>query len=728
MRYPKGGSDPHRRQLRATQPSKTMMVVFLSLGILLSINSYAASAKPFTHRLVYLQSGMNNKGIDLLLKMLREGSKHGYNGLVSVDHELENLDFQSKAYFDNVNRAKAEADRLKMALIPMHFYQGQALYGQPADLARVEAFPVRNTKFIVKNGEARGVGDHDTNFQNGGFESYTGHKPDGWDVIQMNAGTTCLIDKSYKKEGTASLKMINAKSNARIKQHIKLKPFRAYRISSWIATSGLEQYDYKGIHYAVVGHMSADGQQNSLFGRRDRAFAGVLDWTLVSSNQGWREVHVDFNSLYSSSATVEFWANNDRHSPSGTVWIDGIRLEEVGLYETVRRKSQPMDRSIIVRSSDGSKTYKEGTDYVVDPKCNSFTDKSYFYEGHLKIPQGSAIKEGQELRVDWYQFADVETVIPETDYCLPEAWESLRENLKDVDSLMGHNNWLWMGMNEWRVAGWNEQCEMMKVSTTGEYMGKSLRMIQDLLWSKNGCRDIYTWSDMFDPYHNAWKPYAMTNGGCLESWKDLHDSTIIVNWSSCPPSTHWRPLSTSFYMGIDDSLNPQGKVIRQILKTADAGEASSWAILIDKLEKKGGKGVIGMAYVDWYCNYNQTAAVANAYRAYGRWGTGPLPKRNCASGISDKKAHPANRKALGNVLTSRAKGKLNVRFTAEKPTDVQLSVIDLQGRQIQTIRRKGVLAGNQQISLDTRSIPAGIYFLSLSLNEFGKHTLKQLIF
>lgn len=697
----------------------------LILAIVLSaVGTLFGAGKPFTHRMVYHQGGLDNRsnGIDSLIARMRSGKRLGYNAMVAIDSKLEILESMPKDYLDNVKRAVAEAEKLEMALIPAHFHQGQHIYGKGNDHARVEAFPVKNTKFVVSSGEARGVGDHPTGFKNGNFESYNGNTPLNWSLSNLQANRSCFIDKAFKKEGSASLRMVNQTTGAHIRQNIDLKPFRAYRISAFIATQDIKGQEYRRLMFSVKGHTTADGHQNELLGRRSRPFGTSTIWSFVSRTQGWREVHVDFNSLYSTAATLCFWSNCSK-VPSGTVWIDDIRLEEVGLYETVRRKSQ--ENSIVVRSADGNTTYREGTDYIVDPKCNTFTDDSYFYEGHLKIPQESPIKNGQELRVNWYQYADVETAVPETDFCLRETWNALRDNLTRIDNIMGHKNWMWMAMNEWRVAGWNDQCKLMKFQTAGEYMGKSLRMIQNLLWEENGCRQVYTWNDMFDPYHNAWKPYRMTNGGALNSWKDLHDSTIIINWR---PGPHWDKMSYRFYMGLDDSLNPEGKVIRQIIPCNTGGIISSRLKTIEQFEKEGGKGVIGIVYLCWSSNHSQMAAVANVCKSYGRWGDSPFPRKACKPAHMDQKEPAPLPTAPSRMSVARADKKTIVHFGLKTPGKVKLSVVDLHGRRIQILAQKRMLAGNHKATWNTSSLPAGMYFLRLNVEGAGQQSLKQIVF
>lgn len=653
---------------------------------------------------------MANRGIDTCIGRMKAAASLGYNGFIISNWDDNTLESVSQQYKNNVSRAMAEAKRLKIAIIPRHFYQGDAVYDN-YNLA--EAFPVRGTKFKVVGGEARSVQDHETGFKNGGFESGT----TGWNLINMPGSG---VQNGGAKSGNACLRISGANAYARIKQGgIKLKPYRAYRLSVWAKTQGFT--GWADARFAVMG-------SGSLLHKRYRPFGTPVNemsrgtWTTLSINHGWVKSQTDFNSLNSTTASVEFLASRPGKAPVGTIWLDDIKLEEVGLFETVRRKNCP----IIVKSMDGSKTYKEGTDYTVDPQCDVFTKEDWWYQGHLKIPAGSSIKNGQELRVSWYQMADVEQIAPEANYCLTETRDALRDNVRRMDNIYGDSSYMFVGFDEWRTAFWDDRCELFpKARTAGEYMASALKLSTDIAWTGNNCRELIMWNDMYDPYFNAWKPYGMTNGGCLESWKNMDTNIVIMNWR---PGPKWDRMSLRFFMGVDDSLNPEKKVWRQILSVMGGARVGGWLNMVDQAEKEGGRGVIGISYVSWGAGYGQMAAVKNACVARGRWSSGPLPKGICTTPPSINPQLDA--KAISSQLsaTNISNRNIGISYTLARNSRVDFSIVDAAGREIETLVAKKQAAGRHGISWDISSIPSGVYFLRLMVDGSQRQTLKHIVF
>lgn len=689
----------------------------VSTLVLAVFTTMSIAGKPFTHRLVNGNIGMQNKVIDSCLGRMRAAASLGYNGYITTNWEDNILESQGAAYLNNVKRVVAEAKKVNIALIPRHFHQSDISYD---NFNLAEAFPVRGTRFKVTNGEARAIGDHETGFTNGDFEMSTNGKPDAWKLINLPGA---VVQKTGAKTGTACLRLSGGKPFARIQQKVTLRPFRAYRLSAWVSTRGFTDYQAAKFRVIISDKEFMLDKYRPFGTPRDHYHKDGI-WTTLSSLQGWKLCQTDFNSLDHEYAFVEFVVAHPTRAQIGTLWLDDIRLEEVGLYETVRSRTRP----IIVRSADGSKTYTEGTDYVVDPKCNTFTDKSFWYQGHLQIPGESAIQEGQELRVSWYQMNDVLYTFPETNFCLSETREAARDNIRRMDEIYEHSNSMYLGYDEWRTAFWDDRCELFpKAKTAGEYMAGTLRMTLDLLWSANPCREVYVISDMYDPYFNAyWPYYAITNGGCQNSWKDMDTNVIILNWNAC--GKPWDEMSVRLFMGLDDSLNPEGKVYRQVLNVLDAGRVGTWLNDVEKAEKEGGRGVVGILYVDWEANFNQMAAVKNACVARGRWGTGPMPPARCVDPIGIASHTGSPRVPRSFSVSSTPNGIGIVKYHLEQNSNVEIRVTDIHGRTVGKLVNGKRKMGSHQAMWDASTLSVGVYFLTLSADGAKQQALKHMVF
>lgn len=650
---------------------------------------------------------------------MRAAASLGYNAYVTNSPYDNLLEKVSSTYKNNIKRAVGEAKKLGISLIPQHFYQGDAVYD---NYALAEAFPVRGTKFKVVDNLARAIQDHQTNFQNGGFESHTGGKPDEWRIYNIPGAA---IEEGTAKSGNACLRLSGGGLFARINQKISLKPYRAYRLSAWVKSRGCTDC-WRVARFRVYytdREFLLDKRYRPFGTPRDKFHDGIQ--TTLSTNQNWTYCQTDFNSLAQKSAWVEFVVSPTSPptaTQKGTVWLDEIKLEEVGLYETIRSRTRP----VVVTSIDASTTYHEGTDYIVDPKCNSFTDKSFNYQGHLQIPQGSSIQNGQELRVSWYQMSDVEQVKPEANFCLPETFDALRDNLLRMEGEYGEIKRLYMGFDEWRTAFWDDRCELFpKAKTAGEYLAGALDKSLNLLWETDNCRELYMWSDMYDPHFNAWKPYAMTNGGCLNSWKDMDTNLIIVNWNAC--GSPWDEMSLRFFMGLDDSFNPEGKVYRQIVSVQGAGAASKWLPWIEKAEKEGGRGVIGINYVDWNPGtYSHMELVKNVCLAHGRWGKGPLPETRCV-GIKSTPSAPEPKGPDCKIQALHSAKQFRFQFHLNRNSRVNLKILDLHGRQVGTIASRELIAGRHDVRWNASSLSSGVFFISLEIDGVSQATRKLIM-
>lgn len=704
------------------------------LGVL-AIMAFAAKNE-FLYRVVWDQ-GTIMRNPTFFKEIISNASTNGYNGIIFVDYHLQEIDKQSPAFFSKYKDVLSHAKLKKIHLIPWTLWQGFPAY-ENYNLS--ESFPVRGTKFVVQGKEARGIGDHNVGLKNGGFESFTGNKPTGWTIA--GKAKAFYADKTTKKNGSASFCVQSAKSGFLIQQSIKVKPFRAYQISAWFKSQGLKKAT--GVVFYVEPHLLA---------RYDRPF-GTPKRPAFSGTMNWKKCVTDFNSLHETNVKLTLFLAyhvSAADSQAGTIWIDDLKVREVGLYETVRSKSRP----ITVKSVNGSKTYYEGKDYIVDPKCNNMTLETYDYEGHLKIPAGSAIQDKQELRVDWHQYANVRTIVAASDFCLPETWTTMRSNVKQIDDLMGVRNAVFAKYSEYRIGGWNQDCRCYKFNTGGEYLAKVLEGSECVLrTSGNGCRAIFSEHDMYDPYHNGYdgpygtwvgpgpyrgSPYG-AYGGTYGSYKGLSDNWIIINWNGYN-QYKYSDSSLCFFAGLDPKY-PMAKR-RQILQTLDINGAAKWCEVLDRAEKKGAEGVVGMSYCDWFTGtYSMMKSVANVYWSHGRWGTNPFPATDCepitkcdgfdppydlGDNILDRGSQNTG-KGLRLRTTGGSNRLVQVKFDVPQFAHVSLKVYDLLGREVQALINKKQKIGSHSMSWDTSLLPAGVYVVRLSIADVGQRALKQMLF
>jgi hypothetical protein len=150
-----------------------------------------------------------------------------------------------------------------------------------------------------------------------------------------------------------------------------------------------------------------------------------------------------------------------------------------------------------------------------------------------------------------------------------------------------------MGHDEIRVMNWDDACQQRKL-TPGEILADNVKYCTGLLAGA----DVYAWSDMFDPFHNAHDHYYLVNGDLAGSWAGLPASVTVMNWNFGK-----RDQSLKFFA---DRGN------RQIIAGYYDGDVKR---LLDwKKSTAGVKGVLGYMYTTWENHYADLEAFAKLAR------------------------------------------------------------------------------------------------------------------
>jgi hypothetical protein len=506
--------------------------------------------------------------------VMRRAAKAGYNGIVLSDSKFAILDKMDDRYFKHAEQIKTLANELKLEIIPTVFDIGYSSGVLAHDPNLVEAFPVQDAPFVVHSGKADISQEQAPVFKNGGFEETQGDKATGWD-FQDAIGKATFIDHDVKRSGAASLRIDNVgknnteSGNGRIVQKIKLVPHRYYRLSFWAKTKEFESAGSVNVAILPAGggdrslsHLSLNVQRNQ-------------DWTLHQTT---------FNSLSYSEASVYMgvWGGK-----GGQMWLDDVALEELGLLNVVRRKGCPFS----VKSQDGI-VYEEGRDFqpVKDDRLGVIPWPGEFELYHtppaITLTPNSRIKEGQKLRVSFYHPLFVYAM--QTPCCLtdPKVYEVLRDQMQRMEKLF-HPSAVLMGYDELRIANWCETCLAQK-KTPGQLLADSARKSTQIVRQVSPQARIYTWNDMFDPFHNAHDNYYLVNGTFAGSWEGLPPDVGIVNWYFEP-----RKKNLPFFADRGHKQILAGYYDNNVEYTVE------W--LKDSL---GVKGIEGVMYTTWQNRYD----------------------------------------------------------------------------------------------------------------------------
>lgn len=478
-----------------------------------------------------------DQNIDKLQEIWGRAAKAGYTHVLISDSKFSRLADMDKRYFANVERAKKFAADFKLTLVPALFSIGYSndLLSRDPNLA--EGLAVKDAPFVVKDGVANVAADPAVAFKA------------KWD----------FVDKGIVVEGATATVTDNA-GNARLNQKLKLAPYRHHHVSVEVKTT---DYTGKPEIKALAGPLS-------------------LQWTnlKVKRTQDWTVHHVTFNSLNNTDVAVYLgvWG-----TAKGTLQWRNWKIEEVGLLNVLRRPGAPL----VVK--EGERVLEEGKDYeaVQDPKLGKIPfagEYEVFHESPAIKVKG--IAEGTKLSVSWYHphiVYDGQVMACPNE---PKTQDVLADQAKRMTALFGNAaGGFMMNFDEIRCLNHDKSCLDTK-RTPGQMLAESVRYCSGLLKRQT----LYTWNDMFDPYHNAVKgPYYLVNGDYTGAWEGLDQSVVIMNWNFGK-----RDQSLKFFAD---------RGHRQIL----AGyydhapeQVKEWLVSAAKVE-----GVVGVMYTTWRNDYSK---------------------------------------------------------------------------------------------------------------------------
>jgi hypothetical protein len=290
---------------------------------------------------------------------------------------------------------------------------------------------------------------------------------------------------------------------------------------------------------------------------------------------------VIFNSLDNTEVRISFGVWNGQ---SGRIWWDDAKLEEAGLLNVLRRAGTP----VVVKGENGT-VYEEGRDYapISDPNFH------IWLMGHqppvIRLIPDPRITEGQRLLVSYYHPVLIEygaaTCLSE-----PRAYELYREEIKQANDLL-HPPAFFMSHDEIRIANWCEACQGRHLAP-GQLLADNVRRCTEIIREIRPDAQIWVWSDMFDPFHNAHENYYLVNGSWAGSWEGLSKEVGIANWGNHLAGRNLSWFSMRGHQQVlcgyyDDKADNDGSRMQAWLKAGD-----------------GIPGIVGAMYTTWQPNYD----------------------------------------------------------------------------------------------------------------------------
>ncbi|OHB60535.1 MAG: hypothetical protein A2167_06280 [Planctomycetes bacterium RBG_13_46_10] len=500
--------------------------------------------KVYPYRWVFVSNMLGSANhLEQLINIIETASKHGLNGIV-LDCGIDKLDLRPvdyiPTYMRRFEKVKQTCRQYDMEIIPIGFGVGYGGDVLAYDKNLATGIPVKDALFVVENYEAHLVPDPPVQIINGGFEEYEGNRFSGYE-FHDKPGEISFVDTTVFRNGKASIRFENFNgSSARVMQQVHVQPYRCYKLSCWIKTDGFRPE--KGFNMIVLA-----------------SDEGVLaSWKFsVPSTADWRKLTMGFNSLNYNLVRVYLgtWTGE-----AGKLWIDDLSIDEVGLLNVLRRPGTP----VTVRGEDTGTIYEEGQDfaYIEDPVLDFKFDRD---PPSIRILQEGTgkIHNGERLRVSYYHgtaIGDAQVTICMSE---PKVYDIWKKQFKLVHDYLAPNKYF-LSMDEIRAGGSCEACKkrgLIMAKILGDCITRQVQLIRE----NNPNAEVFIWSDMLDPNHNAHDNYYLVEGDFTGSWKYVPADLVVVCWDYEKRSESlnffsnhgFRTLAGAYYD--DDTLdNPRG--------------------------------------------------------------------------------------------------------------------------------------------------------------------------
>ena len=549
---------------------KIVPIILITLG--LALGSTAAARKVYPYRWVRIGADLRtDQGLEKVRSVVETAAQHGLNGIL-LSAGLDSMDLQPPDFLRRLQQLKQYCDARHVDIVPCIMSAGYGDEVLQHDKNLAAGLPVKDALYIVSQGEARLAPDPGVEIVNGGFEKHVGNSIDGFTATGGEADSI-TIDEHVFKEGRASALYRHFDPDAEkpiaVSQDVALLPHRCYRLSCWIRSENLKP----------SGPFGSGSFQLEVLGGQDRRPL-QFENPRLSPTQDWAQVSVAFNSWgYDKVRIVASVGGGGQ----GQFWLDELRLEEVGLINVLRRPGTPLT----VRGEKSGIVYEEGKDFA--PVADPVMDFHFNHDGPaIKLLPGSRITDGERLRVSFYHGVFIYN--DQVPLCMsePKLYEIWRKQARLIHEAITPRQYL-LSMDELRAGGSCETCKKRGMSM-GQILGDTLTRQFNILREANPKAEIFVWSDMLDPNHNAdpmAKWYYLTEGTFTDSWKFIPKGMNIVCWyyeKRVPSLRHFSRLGfrtmAGAYYDADDLENPKGWL--QALDATPNAEGILYTTWLDK--------------------------------------------------------------------------------------------------------------------------------------------------
>jgi len=514
----------------------------------------------YRDRWVYVSTDLDSdQELERAEGIARTAGEHGLNGML-LSAGFDSMDLKSPEFLARLARLKVTCDQAHVEIIPAGFGVGYGGGVMSHDKNLAAGQPVRGALFLAEEHEAKFHADPPVKIANGDFEQSQGDLPAGFTAH----GARATLDRTVAHSGKASVRFEDfsgPEGDVYIAQSLRVHPYRCYRLRAWVKTEGAGPR--MAIH--LVAH-AADGRGLS-----------YMEPPLPETSD-WHELTWGFNSWYADRVEVRAGVSDGKR---GKVWIDDLAIEEVGLTNLLQRPGTP----VTVRNEKTGEAYQEGHDFA--PLADPQLDFAWDHEGPaIHLLPGGRIHAGDRLRVDYFHGTTIYRDQTTLDMSEPAVYEVWRRQIPLIEKCLAPKKYF-LSMDEVRVGGFCDACKRRHLSMA-EILGDCVTRQFQMIRAANPQAEVYVWSDMFDPNHNARDKYYLIDGSFEGTWEHIPKDLVMACWYyekrdlSLPffSKLGHRTLAGSYY-DADDLDNPKG-----------------WLESLDRTQ-----GAAGIMYTTWENKY-----------------------------------------------------------------------------------------------------------------------------
>ncbi len=209
----------------------------------------------------------------------------------------------------------------------------------------------------------------------------------------------------------------------------------------------------------------------------------------------------------------------------------------------------------------------------------------------IRLVPGGRIREGERLRVDHYHGMAVNA--GQVSVCMsePKLYRIWREQVRLMREVLGPRRFCLLSMDEIRAGGSCHACKRCGLSMA-ELLGECLTRQFQMLRADHLQAEIFVWSDMLDPNHNAHANYYVVEGSYEGSWRHVPGELGIVAWHYAKRRASLRHFSG---MGF--------RTLAGAYYDADSlDHVHDWLEALDETP-----GAVGIMYTSWQNRYELLA-------------------------------------------------------------------------------------------------------------------------